>query len=311
MPATFPTGGPPELPGDLLDALRERADPSAARPLTVVVAAGGDRVVAALTALGGPDLRVLTGSAPAASPVTGLRQDVLAHSADLALLPDPDGDRCTVLDENGEPVDPAVVVALVALPEAARVRGTGAVVAQDVLVSRVLTDLLAATGARTERVATGRAALAAAAGRPGTVLAVGHDGLVLAPPADGVPLPGDLLTALHVVAALGAQPHPLSVLAELHQASVTSGEIVVPVADPNAARERVVEAYVERRGAGAVGTDDLDGLTVSHWGQPPPWWFHLRADAAGLVVRLHVEAADEDIMEKVRDDVLDLVRLED
>jgi phosphomannomutase len=251
---------------------------------------------------------------------------VLGAGADLGLLveavpaagPVPVS-RVRVLDENGEPVDPSVVAALVALPEVVALRAPGRtpVVVHDVLTSRVLPDLLAAAGARTERVAAGADALSAAAGDPGVALALGHDGLIAVRDVPATP-PGTavagLLAAAHLLAALGGQPHPLSVVAELHQPYVGSGEIVVPVTDADAARERVVAAYVEQRGAGDVDADDLDGLTVSHWDRTPSWWFHLRIDRAGTpgpALRLHVEAADEDIMEKVRDDVLSLARLED
>ncbi|MFJ3407398.1 phosphomannomutase/phosphoglucomutase, partial [Promicromonospora sp. NPDC090134] len=37
-------------------------------------------------------------------------------------------------------------------------------------------------------------------------------------------------------------------------------------------------------------------------------WFNLRASNTEPLLRLNVEAADQDIMEKVRDDVLSLVR---
>ena len=63
-----------------------------------------------------------------------------------------------------------------------------------------------------------------------------------------------------------------------------------------------------QEGAGPVRVDELDGLTVSHWDAPPRWWFNLRASNTEPLLRLNVEAADLDIMEKVRDDVLGLVR---
>jgi phosphomannomutase len=69
-----------------------------------------------------------------------------------------------------------------------------------------------------------------------------------------------------------------------------------------------VHAYVTQQGAGPVQVDELDGLTISHWESHPRWWFNLRASNTEPLLRLNVEAADEDIMEKVRDDVLALVR---
>jgi phosphomannomutase len=117
-----------------------------------------------------------------------------------------------------------------------------------------------------------------------------------------------MLAAMHVLAALGGQPHPLSALSEQFQPYSASGEINSRVTDVAAARARVVEAYVTQQGAGPVQVDELDGLTVSHWDGHPQWWFNLRASNTEPLLRLNVEAADEDIMEKVRDDVLALVR---
>ncbi|MNW59863.1 Phosphomannomutase/phosphoglucomutase [compost metagenome] len=117
-----------------------------------------------------------------------------------------------------------------------------------------------------------------------------------------------MLAAMHVLAALGGQEHPLSALGEVYEPYTSSGEINSEVADVPAARARVVQAYVTEEGAGPVAVDELDGLTVSHWDSHPQWWFNLRASNTEPLLRLNVEAADEDIMEKVRDDVLSLVR---
>ncbi len=58
--------------------------------------------------------------------------------------------------------------------------------------------------------------------------------------------------------------------------------------------------------------DDLDGMTVTHWGDDLPlaerWWFSLRSSHTEPLLRLNVEAAEEDTMTRVRDEVLGLVR---
>ena len=56
--------------------------------------------------------------------------------------------------------------------------------------------------------------------------------------------------------------------------------------------------------------DEFDGLTISHWDTPPRWWFNVRTSNTEPLLRLNVEAADEDIMIKVRDDVVALIREE-
>ncbi len=97
----------------------------------------------------------------------------------------------------------------------------------------------------------------------------------------------------------------------MYEPYVASGEINSTIADVPAARARVVAAYVEEQGGGEVEVDELDGLTVSHWNSQPQWWFNLRASNTEPLLRLNVEAADEDMMVKVRDDVLKLIRSED
>jgi phosphomannomutase len=79
------------------------------------------------------------------------------------------------------------------------------------------------------------------------------------------------------------------------------------VPDVAAARQRVVDAFGTGE-AGPVEVDELDGLTVAHWDAAPRWWFNLRASNTEPLLRLNVEAADEDVMIKVRDEVLALVR---
>ena len=115
-----------------------------------------------------------------------------------------------------------------------------------------------------------------------------------------------MLTALHVLAALGEQPLPMSALADMHTPYVASGEINSTVADVEAARDRVLAAYADAYPECEV--DYLDGVVVSHWNAQPRWWFSLRASNTEPLLRLNVEAADADVMQKVRDDVLALVR---
>ena len=51
-----------------------------------------------------------------------LQKAVVEHKADLGLAFDGDADRCFVIDENGNPVTPSAVAAMVAKREIARAR---------------------------------------------------------------------------------------------------------------------------------------------------------------------------------------------
>ncbi|PJI94244.1 phosphomannomutase/phosphoglucomutase [Luteimicrobium subarcticum] len=320
-----------DMLADYSGFLRSLVDLSGIRPLKVVVDAGngmgGHTVPAVLgTGAGLPALPLdvvplyfeLDGTFPnhEANPLEpanlrDLQAAVVEHDADLGLAFDGDADRCFVVDEHGDPVSPSAITALVGLREVAKELAADPdakpVVIHNLITSRAVPDLLRAAGAETVRTRVGHSFIKAQMAEHQAVFGGEHSAHYYF--RDFFFADTGMLAAMHVLAALGAQPHPLSALADAYQPYVASGEINSTVADVPAARERVVEAYVEQQGAGPVEVDELDGLTVSHWdGQHPQWWFNLRASNTEPLLRLNVEAADHDIMEKVRDDVLSLVR---
>jgi phosphomannomutase len=321
-----------DMLGEYARFLRSLVDLSGIRPLKVVVDAGngmgGHTVPAVLgTGAGLPALPLdvvplyfeLDGTFPnhEANPLEpanlrDLQAAVVEHGADLGLAFDGDADRCFVVDERGEPVSPSAITALVGLREVAREQAAGhatPTVIHNLITSRVVPDLLTAAGARTVRTRVGHSFIKAQMAEHEAVFGGEHSAHYYF--RDFFFADTGMLAALHVLAALGGQPHPLSALAEVYQPYVASGEINSRVASVPDARARVVEAYVTQQGAGPVQVDELDGLTVSHWDGHPQWWFNLRASNTEPLLRLNVEAADEDIMEKVRDDVLALVRQEE
>jgi len=323
-----------EMLGEYAAFLRGLVDLSGARPLKVVVDAGngmaGLTVPAVLRdAAGLPALPLeivdlyfeLDGSFPnhEANPLEpsnllDLQAAVVAHEADIGLAFDGDADRCFVIDERGGAVSPSAVTALVGLREVSRELAAGRTptVIHNLITSRAVPDLLQAAGARTVRTRVGHSFIKKEMADNGAIFGGEHSAHYYF--RDFFFADTGMLAAMHVLAALSEARRPdgspmlLSELAEAYEPYVASGEINSRVADVAAARQRVVDAYVTSQGAGPVVTDELDGLTVSHWDAHPRWWFNLRASNTEPLLRLNVEAADEDVMEKVRDDVLGLVR---
>lgn len=323
-----------EMLGEYAAFLRSLVDLRGSRPLKVVVDAGngmGGLTVPAVLgeAAGLPALPFdvvplyfeLDGTFPnhEANPLEpenlrDLQAAVVEHGADIGLAFDGDADRCFVIDERGEPVTPSAITALVGLREVARERAAGRTptVIYNLISSKVVPDLLDAAGARTVRTRVGHSFIKAEMARHDAVFGGEHSAHYYF--RDFFFADTGMLAAMHVLAALGqaraadGRPLTLSELSEAYEPYTASGEINSRVDDVAAARARVVEAYVTQQGAGPVEVDELDGLTVSHWDEQPRWWFNLRASNTEPLLRLNVEAADEDIMIKVRDDVLALVR---
>lgn len=323
-----------EMLGEYAAFLRGLVDLSGSRPLKVVVDAGNG--MAGLTApavlgdaVGLPALPLdvvplyfeLDGSFPnhEANPLEpanllDLQAAVVEHGADIGLAFDGDADRCFVIDERGEPVSPSAITALVGLREVARERAAGRTptVIRNLITSAAVPDLLEAAGATVVRTRVGHSFIKAQMAEHDAVFGGEHSAHYYF--RDFFFADTGMLAAMHVLAALGEARRAdgsgvaLSELAEAYEPYVASGEINSRVADVPSARQRVVDAYVTREEAGPVTVDELDGLTVSHWDGSPRWWFNLRASNTEPLLRLNVEAADADVMEKVRDDVLALVR---
>ena len=123
---------------------------------------------------------------------------------------------------------------------------------------------------------------------------------ILACPACLAPLDAD--DANDVLAALGSQDRPLSRLTAEYERYASSGEVNSTVDDVAARTAAVQLAYAGRDGA---TVDHLDGLTVT---LADGSWFNLRPSNTEPLLRLNVEAADEDRMAVLRDAVLALVR---
>ena len=79
-----------------------------------------------------------------------------------------------------------------------------------------------------------------------------------------------------------------------------------PVFVATSAATQAVQAWAAQRN---VTSDTMDGLTVeSSDTSAPMWWFNLRPSNTEPLLRLNVEAVDEETMTTVRDEVLAIVR---
>src|SRR5699024_10879253 len=242
-----------------------------------------------------------------------LEAAVLREGADLGLAFDGDADRCVVLDERGTPVPPSAITALITRREIARAREAGEeepVVVANLVSSRHVGETVRAAGGRHVRTPVGHAVIKALMAEHGAVFGGEHSAHFYF--RDFYSADSGRLAALHVLAALTETEGTVSALVRADSPYVASGEINCRVADAAASRERV-RAHIEARPG--VRIDDLDGLTVEHWGEGVPgedrWWFSLRSSHTEALLRLNVEAEQEGTMHRLRDEVLALVQAED
>jgi phosphomannomutase len=227
-----------------------------------------------------------------------LQHAVVSSGADIGLAFDGDADRCFVVDEKGDVVSPSVLTALIAVRELAREPGSAII--HNLITSRAVPEIVAAHGGTPVRTRVGHSFIKARMAETGAIFGGEHSGHFYF--RDFWFADSGMLAALHVLAALGTQDGPLSSLLSQYSRYVASGEINSEVRDQAGTTRRVRAAW---EGGDGISTDDLDGLTVS---SASGWWFNVRPSNTEPLLRLNVEAPDEQTLSDIRDRVLRIVR---
>ena len=222
---------------------------------------------------------------------------VREERADVGLAFDGDADRCFLVDERGELVNPSALTGLIASRELAK--HPGATVIHNLITSRAVPEIVTERGGTPVRTRVGHSYIKATMAETGAVFGGEHSGHFYFQ--DFWRADSGLLAALHALAALAEFDGPLSDLLAEYSRYVASGEINSTVADQAAVTRRIEKEYADRPG---VSVDHLDGLTVAHDG----WWFNVRPSNTEPLLRLNAEGKDEATMTQVRDDVLAMIR---
>jgi phosphomannomutase len=294
--------------------LRTLVDLSNIRPLKVVVDAGngmgghtvpavlGDAALRALPLEIVPLYFELDGSFPnhEANPLepanlVDLQKATREHGADIGLAFDGDADRCFVVDENGDPVSPSAITALVAARELAK--HPGGTVIHNLICSSAVPEIIEENGGVPVRSRVGHSFIKAEMARSNAIFGGEHSAHYYF--RDFWFADTGMLAAMHVLAALGGQAEPLSELGAEYERYAASGEINSTVADAQDRMAAVRAAYPD------LPTDELDGLTIRF---PDGAWINLRPSNTEPLLRLNVEAPKPDRMAALRDEVLAVVR---
>lgn len=217
--------------------------------------------------------------------------------ADLGLAFDGDADRCFVVDENGDPVTPSAITALVAARELAK--HPGGTVIHNLITSWSVPEVVKENGGKPVRTRVGHSFIKEEMAKTGAIFGGEHSAHYYF--RDFWNADTGMLAAMHVLAALGGQDGPLSQLVAQYDRYAASGEINSTVDDQAGRLAAIKAAYENREG---VTLDELDGLTVT----ADNWWFNVRASNTEPLLRLNVEARDTATAERTRDEALAIIR---
>ena len=224
-----------------------------------------------------------------------LRQRVVAERADVGLAFDGDADRVFLVDETGGIVQSSLVGALVSRTMCER--EPGATVLYNLICSHVVPETIREAGGNPVRTRVGHSFIKAVMAETGAIFGCEHSGHYYF--RDNYRADSGLIAALVTLEVLSRANRPLSEVLAPYRRYADSGEINRRIEgdDPKSVIQGVAEDYPEDQ------RDWTDGLTI----ETQDWWFNLRPSNTEPLLRLNVEARDEEQMARVRDEVLEKV----
>lgn len=300
-----------EMLEEYVSHLLQLVDLSQTRPLKIVIDAGngmaGYTAPAVFSRLNADVTEMyyeLDGTFPnhEANPIEpenlkDLQAEVKKKKADIGLAFDGDADRCFLVDEKGELVNPSALTALIATRELAKYPTS--TIIYNLISSKAVREVVEENGGTAVRSRVGHSYIKKLMAETGAVFGGEHSGHFYF--RDFWRADSGMLAALHAIAALGENEVPLSQLLAPFNRYFSSGEINSKVSDAVASTKKIEDQYGAMEG---VELDHLDGLTVTG----DTWWFNLRASNTEPLLRLNVEATTAQEMAAIRDAVLNTIR---
>jgi phosphomannomutase len=298
-----------EILEDFADHARSFIDREVLRPLKVVAdtANGMGGLVVPRVMAGLPfEVEVLYGDLDGTFPnhpadpiqpenLRDLKARVLETGADVGLAFDGDADRVFLVDERAAPVSGSLTTALVAASMLEK--HPHATVLYNCICSRVVPEVIDEHGGTGIRTRVGHSFIKQVMAETDAVFGGEHSGHYYY--RDNYRADSGIITALVVLELMSKANQPLSALLAPYRRYVDSGEINTEVPDPAAA----VDAVARQEEAAGTRLDRLDGLTADHG----DWWYNLRPSNTEPLLRLNLEAADEESCARHVREVLDLV----
>jgi phosphomannomutase len=219
----------------------------------------------------------------------------LEEGADLGVAFDGDADRCFFVDDTGKFVPGDFVTALFA--ESVLEKEPRAKVIYDVRASRAVPDTIERAGGSALVNRVGHAFIKARMRKEDAAFAgevSGHYYFRDFSQADSGVVP--FLLMLELISKKGQRLS--EILAPLRERYFITGELNTPVPDVALKLQELKERFADGR------VSHLDGISVDF----DDWHFNVRPSNTEPLLRLNLEAMSEELMERKRDEVLEVIR---
>ena len=223
-----------------------------------------------------------------------LQKRVKKEKADIGLAFDGDADRCFLINEKGELVNPSALTSLIAVHQLKT--KPGSTIIYNLISSKAVSEVIAENGGIGVRSRVGHSYIKSLMAESGAIFGGEHSGHFYF--SNFWRADSGMLAALYALTELMATKNTLSELLKPFNRYVASGEINSKVKNAEKSIELIRKKYCDK-----YLVDELDGLTIT----ADSWWFNLRPSNTEPLLRLNVEADTEKEMVKIRDTVLSLI----
>jgi len=222
-----------------------------------------------------------------------LQKKVVEENADVGLAPDGDGDRLFFVDEKGQIVPASVITALVAREFLKD--NPGSTILFDIRYILTPKQIIESLGGKTAVTKVGHAFITETMGQYDSPFA-GESSAHYFYKATGN-AESQVITILTVLKVMTETKKPLSQIVQDLKKSFESGEINFKVSNA----QEIIDLLKDKYKDGDLSL--LDGVAISY----PSWRFSIRTSNTEPLLRLNLEALDEQTMNEKKNEVFELI----
>jgi phosphomannomutase len=222
--------------------------------------------------------------------LSSLKAEVVAKKADIGICFDGDADRLIVIDENGQSIGCDILTALLA--QYFLQKHPGSTIVYDLRSSRAVKETVESLGGVARRERVGHAFMKKVLKESNAVFGGELSGHFYY--RDNFFADSGMLTLVHLLNIFSATDQKMSELIEPLETYSSSGEINFEIEDKEGVMRQMAEKFHDGQ------TDYLDGVTVQY----DKWWFNCRASNTEPLLRLTVEAENDDMLQSKMDELM-------
>lgn len=225
--------------------------------------------------------------------LSDLVANIKRHSLDFGAAFDGDGDRAILVDHKGRILDGTILTAIIAADVLQK--HPGAAIIYSAAMSNIVPETIQNNGGTAIRSAVGHSNIEKAMRQHDAEFGGEYSGHLYFK--ENYYAGSGLIGALTVIDILARSGKTLAELHDQYAIYANSGEINLPVDDVVAVMDKLAAHYDD----GAQ--DRLDGLTVRY----KDWWFNARPSNTEPLLRLSIEANDQELLQTRQQEILTLI----